>query len=175
MATWATISELTSPSGGVFDFPSLSLGGYALVQMILSGVTVTTDGTDPIVTCYVGGVEQTSGYRWGNQNNHSNTSLAGLDDGSTAAAGILLTSNNADWDIGNNANYSFGGLVQFDAPASTALYKKANIEATCNGPSGRINVVSGIGLLENAGAINGFKVAGTSALTGGIVTLLGRA
>jgi hypothetical protein len=59
MSTWVLISSLDAPTAGVFDFPSLTLTSYSAVQVIGSGITVTTDGTDIKLTVYQGGSEVT--------------------------------------------------------------------------------------------------------------------
>ena len=172
---WVEIAAADAPASNVFDFPSLTLTGYSVLQVVCSGIRVTTDATDLALQFYVSAALVTTGYRWGNQSLHSSTSLVGLDDGDTSDPSILLCSNNVDWDVGNAAEESFGGVLMVDAPLSTALYKRVEIEAVMAGPAGRLNVVSGIGLMENAGAIDGLKISGSSNLTAGKVRVLGLA
>lgn len=173
MTTWTTVSSLDAPSAGVFDFPSLTLTGYQVLQVVISGVTVTTDGTDMVITFYVGGSEISTGYRWGCQAASSDAS--GADDGDAAAGGVLLVSNNANLDVGNDVGEGFGALVIVDNPLSTALHKKATYQSVATSPAGKIIMTIGEGLMENTGAIGGLKVWGSSALTAGKVRVLGMA
>ncbi len=173
MTTWTQIDSLDAPTAGVFDFASLTLTGYILLEVIIAGVTVTTDGTDIKLTFYVSGSEITSGYRWGTRSYASGGTAA--ETGSTSAAGIFLVSTAAGHDVGNDTNEGFGAIVTVDAPTSTALHKKAHSESAFTDGTGaqRATVVSGN--MENAGAITGLKISGTSNLIAGRVRILGLA
>lgn len=168
---WTLISSLDTPSSGVFDFPSLTLTGYSVLEIICSGITVTTDGTDPKLTFYVGGSEVVTGYRWADR--AVSASLSGIADGQTSSTSILLGSNDAAWDVGNAATESFGARIVVDNPLSTALYKKVTFESWMVSPAGNPLAHDGAGLMENAGAIGGLKISGTSNLTAGKVRILG--
>jgi hypothetical protein len=168
---WAIIDSLTSPTGGVFTFASLTLTGYKVVRVVCSGVTVTTDATDPAITFYVGGVEQTSNYRWVGKS--GSTSAANNTDSASAQASLLLVSNDANWDVGNASTKSFGAIITIDDPTSTATHKRAIIETWSVGPTGNALTACQAGMLENTGAINGLKIKGTSNLTAGNVRILG--
>ena len=170
---WAIISTLTSPTAGVFDFASVDFSTYKVIRVHLSGITVTTDGTDLRLTFYVGGSEVTSGYNWlVRAMSTGGTSNA---DSAATQASLLLTSNDANWDTGNASTESFGGVVTVDAPASTALHKKAAFEVCHVGPTGNAITSQGMGQMNNAGAITGLKIGGTSNLTAGKVRILGLA
>ena len=173
MTTWTEIDRLTAPTAGVFDFPSLTLTGYEVIQIVVSGVTVTTDGTDVKLTFYVGGSEIVTGYRWGQQAVASTT--GNTEDGDTSDPSILLNSNNATQDTGNAAGEGFACMITVDAPLSTALYKKAEYETVNSRTDSETEVQLGIGLMENAGAIGGLKISGSSSLTAGHVRILGLA
>jgi hypothetical protein len=173
VTTWTQIDSLDAPTAGVFDFPSLTLTGYTAIQIVASGVTVTTDGTDPRLTFYVAAAEIVTGYRWGMQS--ASSGAAGNDDGAPADANIRLCSNDANWDVGNAAGEAFGCVITVDDPLSTALYKKAFWEVAYTGPTGVTITANGGGIMENAGAIDGLKLSGSSNLTAGKVRVLGLA
>lgn len=168
---WAIIDSLNSPTSGAFDFPSLTLTGYKVLRVVCSGVTVTTDGTDPAITFYVGGVEQTSNYRWVGRSTSS--SAASNSDSATAQSSMLLVSNDANFDTGNASTKSFGATITIDDPTNTATYKRALIECWPIGPTGNTFTSVQAGMLENTGAISGLKIKGTSNLTAGKVRVLG--
>jgi hypothetical protein len=168
---WTLVDSLSSPTAGAFTFPSLTLSSYSTVQIVITGVTVTTDGTDIALTFYVGGVEITATYRWGQASGSS--AAATNADGDVSDPSILLTSNDPNWDVGNASGEGFGAIVTVDEPTSTALYKKAGYVSVFTGPTGTMIEALGIGIMENTGAINGLKVAGTSSLTAGKVRILG--
>lgn len=172
MTTWSVIDSKDAPASNVFDFASLTLTGYSAIQIVCSAITVATDGTDIKLTFYVSGSEVTSGYRWSNQSTTSNTG-SGLDDGSTSAAAILLVSDNSTWDVGSDTGEGFGCVITVDNPLSTALYKKAGFHCAFTGTTGAVFGNSGVGIMENAGAITGLKISGTSNLTAGKVRVLG--
>lgn len=170
---WTLIASLDTPSSGAFTFTSLTLSSYGVIQIICSGITVTTDGTDVRLTFYVSGSEVVTGYRWGSKSVSSGGTAN--NDGDTSDPSILLNSNDANWDVGNASTKSLGAIITVDAPASTALHKKAEIEAVMVGPTGNVLINSGVGVMENAGAIDGIKISGSSNLTAGKVRILGLA
>jgi hypothetical protein len=172
MTTWTVIDSLDAPASNVFDFPALDFTGYQVAQVVCSGVTVTTDGTDILLTLYVG-TEVVTGYRWGMQTITSNTVLN--DDGDTSDPAIALVSNDAGFDVGNPSTTSFGGILTIDNPLSTALYKRVRTEVVFDNASDVLVAMNGGGIMENAGAITGLKISGSSALTAGKVRVLGLA
>ena len=173
MTTWTEIDRLDTPTSGAFDFPSLTLTGYEVIQIICSGITVTTDGTDPRLTFYVSAAEVVTGYRRGTQTATSGGST--LDEGTTSDTSIRLVADDAGFDVGNAAGEAFSSIIVVDAPLSTALYKKAEFQSVFTTPAGSAASTSGVGLMENAGAIDGLKIGGTSNLTAGKVRILGLA
>lgn len=166
---WESITSLAGPTAGIFDLPSLNLGPYKAVQLMLSGVTVTTDGTDLRLTMYVG-TEVVGNYHWAVLPN--STGGTANSDSSTSSVAVFLNSITAAWDTGNAAQEAFGATITVDAPTS-ALQKKVSYEAYHVGPTGNAINGKGVGLMENTGAITGFKVAGSSSLLTGRLDLLG--
>jgi hypothetical protein len=168
---WDLIDSLDAPSGGTFIFDPLDFTGYSIAQIVLTGITVTTDGTDLVLTFYVGGAEIVTGYRWANTG-----SLAGgsdIDDGDTSDPSIRLNSNDAGRDVGNAAGEGYDCIITVDEPLNTSHYKKARLEAAMTTPTGALLPSLGTGIMENTGAINGLKIAGSSSLTAGKVRILG--
>lgn len=168
---WTEIDRLNAPSSGVFDFPSLTLTGYDVLQILCLGIRVTTDGSIVRLSFYVGGSEVTSGYLWADQ--AISGSGAAVADGDTSDPSIVLGSDNAGWNTGNAATESFGARIFVDNPLSTALYKKASFDAWSVNTGGAPQGHSGAGLMANAGAIGGLKISGSSNLTAGKVIILG--
>jgi len=174
MSTWTVISSLDAPTGGVFDFPSLSLGSYSAVQVIGSGITVTTDGTDVVLRVYQSGSEVTSiSYRWGM---HLDSSAgSGNTDADNGATALYVVSDDSSWDVGNASNEGIGFIATFDSPASTALGKRVRFESAFTNASGSLIAAEGVGVQAGTAAIGGFKVLGSSSLTAGKVRILGLA
>jgi len=171
MAAWDVIATLDSPTAGVFTFTSLSLSGYETLQVRMSDITVTTDGTDVRMTFYVGGVEQTSANLWVYYALQSNVAVN--PDSAVSQASMLLCSNDSGYDTGNAALESFAGKVTIWRPTSTALNKLATVECFHINPSSVVIGSFGHTALINAGAIDGIKIGGTSNLTAGKVRILG--
>jgi hypothetical protein len=169
---WAVIDSLNAPASNVFDFPSLSLGSYKAVRVWCSGITVTTDATEIELQYYVGSLV-TTGYRYaGYAVSTSAATDFSADDDHTA---IRMTAAGANFDVGNASTESLAPSITVDAPASSALYKKAIIDAFNVGPAGNCIGYRVVGLMLNAGAITGLKISGTSNLTAGKVRVLGLA
>lgn len=171
MSIWTLIDSLDAPVSNVFDFPSLTLTGIEIVQIVICGVRVTTDGTDLRLTAYMGGVEVTASYRWGVQSVSSDATE--VDSGDTSDPSMLMQPLTAGWDTGNATGECFNGIVHIDGPLDTAVYKKAEITSLSVSPDGRINSHCGVAILENAAAIEGFKISASSNITGGHVRILG--
>ncbi len=170
---WAVVSTLDSPTSGTFIFTGLTLSTYKCVQLRMAGITVTTDGTDVRVTWYVGGSEVTSTYSWlGMAQSSGGTANA---DQAASQASALLVANDANWDTGNAGTKSFGAVVTLHSPASTALYKRSQSIASHVGPTTNVIVSTFCQQMDNAGAVDGVKVGGTSNLTAGKVRILGLA
>jgi hypothetical protein len=170
---WVIIDSMDAPVSNMFDFAALTLTGYKVIRLELSEIDVTTDGTDLRLTFYVAGSEVVTGYRW----TYRPASSGGTTDGDqdTSDPAILLNQNNANWDTGNAAPESFASAVTIDDPTNTAQYKRANIESYHIGPTGNVIGSMGAGLMENAGAITGLKISGSSNLIAGKVRVLGLA
>jgi hypothetical protein len=170
MSVWTEIARVDAPVSGVFDFPTPTLTGYRVLELILSGITVTTDGTVVFIQFYVGGTLITTPYRWDVIMAYANSSN---NDADPSASQIDLGSNSGIWLVGNAAGESFSSVVTIDEPLSTTHYKKATYESVLVGTDGNINSQGGSGIMENTGAIDGLKVSGGSALLTGKAILLG--
>lgn len=175
MSTWTVIDRLDAPSGGVFDFPSLTLTGYVKVQIVLCGIQTGTDQTDIQATLYVGGVEQTgaTAHRWTVAGMSQTGSV--ITDGDTSDPNMRLVSNDVGWDIGNDTSEGYDGILELDEPNSTVHHKRISFESAHTNHNGNFIAGCGVGVLQNAGAINGLKISGSNAFTAGSVILLGLA
>jgi hypothetical protein len=169
--TWTLVHAVDAPASNIFDIPSLTLTGLKVIEIVVAGVVVATDDSIIRLTFYVGGVEIVTGYRWGGLDISSGASA--LDDGDASDPSIVLNSDNATWGVGNAASEHFNTSIVVDQPISTALYKRCEIRSAAVAPSGNVVVTSGQGLMENTGAIQGFKIAASSNITAGKVRVLG--
>jgi len=174
MTTWTQIASLDSPTAGVFDFPSVTWTGYIQFEVIISGVTVTSDDTSLILQFYKSSALVTgASYRWDLQ---AATNAATTHDGNNSVTAIGLTSNNANEGVGNATGEAFGGVVILDNPLSAALTHKVEHEVAFTNPAGSINAGNGMGCLDGTGvALDGFRISGSSNLTAGKVRVLGLA
>lgn len=169
---WDIITSTTTLSSGAFDITGLTLTGYKVIRIELSGHTVTTDGTDHKLTFYVSGSEVTgTAYQWATFG--QSTGGGGLADSATGAAALLLVSNDANNDTGNASTKSLEAEITVMSPADTSLYKIVTFRTTHIGPTGNALDTEGVGIMQNAGAIDGIKISGTSNLTAGKVVVVG--
>jgi hypothetical protein len=171
--SWTLVSGADAPASNVFDFPSLTLTGLNVLEVLVSGLVVATDDSVVRLTFYVGGSEIVTGYRWGKFSLSSSASA--LNEGDVSDPSIAMCSDNATWGVGNATSEHFNASIVIDQPLSTAFYKRAEIQAALVAPSGNIVITSGVGIMENTGAIQGLKVAATSNITAGKVRILGYA
>lgn len=175
MSTYTEITRATAPSSNVFDFPTVTMTGYKAVEITVAGLTAATDNSVVTLQMYVGGSLITSGHRFAvigafNAGTSSST-------GTTSGSGIRLGFDNLSNMIGNAAGESFNCILQIDEPLNTTRYKRANYEffyATANAASTRIAGL-GMGIMENTGAIDGFKIITSSNILAGNVRICGMA
>lgn len=166
---WTSVASLSSPTAGAFTFTGLSLSGVKILQIRLSRIRVTNDGTDVRLTMYVAGVEIVATYEWSGR--PVSTSAAFNADSGTSAASVVMMSNDSNWDVGNAAAESCGGRITIANPGSTALHKRVQAQLVHIGPTGNAIRSAWAGLMANAGAIDGVKIGGTSNLVSGHVRL----
>ena len=169
------IKEQLAPASGACDFSVLTLNTFRRVELFASGVTVTTDDTEPRMTFYVAGSEIVTGYRWAVDVGHSGGTSAntGADD---AASFIGLCKADATtWGVGNASTEGFDLEMNIWMPGDTALYKMASWRMFHTDPAGLSNRTTGVGVMDNAAAIDGIKLYGDSNLTAGRVKLIGYA
>jgi hypothetical protein len=166
---WEEITDATV-AGGKLTLSGLSLSGYAVVRLLVTGVTVTTDDSEIRLTFIVAGTEVTAGYNWA----LSRTSPGvGAQSAAAGATYISLTAAVATQKVGNAAGKSFSAIITVHAPTGTQnkkAFHRSIWTRTGGEPEGGTYAV---GELPNAGAITGFVVAGESDLVSGTVTLLG--
>lgn len=160
---WEPIGE-TPLVSSEFNFLK-NFSRYSFVRIFLIGITTGTDDTQVRIQFYVAGTVVTTAYRYGvittnsatgngNVFNQTGTYIALLDD----TAGLAL---------GNASTESFSGIVTIANPSDPVLWTYCTIEGATIIPSGAVCNVRGSGILENAGAVDGIKVLGSSSLTGG--------
>lgn len=173
MTTWTQIASMDAPSSNVFAFTGLTLTGYIKLQVVMSGIKTGTDGTDIKVTLYTGAAEQTgaTAYRWGDVVYDDNN--AATESGDASDPSIQLTDPTVSEDLGNDTGEGLDGLIELDNPNSTALHKRIHWEMVHTNPTGEVTATNGVGVLQNTGATDGIKIAGTNNLTAGHVRLLG--
>ena len=168
---WDEIGRQESISGGALTLSGLDLTGLVAVRLIVSGITVTTDDTQLSLRFFIGGSEVSgaSDYHWGiRQMGGTSTTVR-----DTADSEIALTPDGANLGVGNAATKSWSGVVTVWNPTST-LHKLAHIKGVWVDPPGNYRSTTHAGgALQNSGAITGFKVFGSSNLTGGSILLLG--
>lgn len=172
-ALFSRLAEQDAPSSGVFDFPSLSLTDVRVLQVILSGVTVTTDGTRMRATFYIGGSEITgTSYRYAMELNPQDGAAGATDAGISQAAGYLHSATSA-YQATNATSRSYNGILWVDEPLSTALHKRCRWRASFGSVDN--SMVAGVGafICENTGALEGIKIQGSSAFIGGHCRILG--
>lgn len=169
---WEEIARQETIGSGALTITGLDLSSLLAIQVVISGVTVTDDGTDVMLRFHVSGSEVSTGYQWGTS--VISTSTATTAAGSTSDSGIHLSaSTSSAWKTGNASTKSKHAIVTVDSPGSTALHKKVFVQSAEIGPTGNAPRTLGSGVLANAGAITGLTVYGSAALTGGKVVVLG--
>lgn len=173
MTTWTQLASLDAPSAGAFDFPSITFTGYSVVQIVMSGITVTSDGTSMLFQFYVSSALVTSaGYRWVVRT-AQNAAIVG--DAGSSQTSIGLCSNDAGETVGNDTGEAFNGIITLDNVLSATTSKKMEFEVAMTNPAGSGQFGSGVGVMDGTGAIDGFKLTGSSNLTAGKVRVLGMA
>lgn len=169
---WGEVARVTSVSGGKLTISGLDLSGLMLVKIFISGVTVTTDDSQVLFRFIIGGSEIATGYRWAGA--FVAPSITAHDGSSNSDTSIHLTSSTAAEGVGNASTEGFGAVLTIPGPASTSLYKKVYYHSAYSNPAGNgMSSFNAGGQLDNASAVEGFVVLGSSDLTGGSMIVLG--
>lgn len=167
MAVFNVIATADSPTAGVFDFPSLSLGSYRHLEIVLAGVTVTSNNTRIQLTYYIGGSEITgTAYRYAHELNTQDSAAANQQGAISQAAGFLQIST-AGYTSIDTAARAFNALIRIEEPLSTAHHKLARVRAPFGSSSNSLVGSIGAFICENTGAVQGVKIQGSSAFTAG--------
>jgi len=168
---WGEITRQETIVSGALTITGLNLVECVAVRLIISGVTVTTDDSQVLLRFYINGSEVSgaSDYQWGmRQMGGTSTTIH-----DAADSEIHLTAETATMGVGNAASESFHSTVTVTNPAGTT-HKKAHIKSVwIDAPGNYRSATYAGGQLNNAGAITGFKVFGSSDLTAGSIVLLG--
>jgi hypothetical protein len=77
--------------------------------------------------------------------------------------------------VGNDTGEAFNGVITLDNVLSATTSKKMEFEVAMTNPAGSCQIGSGVGVMDGTGAIDGFKLTGSSNLTAGKVRVLGMA
>lgn len=167
------IAHLSAPSSGVLQFTGLTLTSYALVRMILNGITVTTDDTEVALRFIIGGSEISTGYRYSGLGHIIDSAGSGTDT-STSDDRLNITGDLSGEAVGNAAGRSLSAVIDIPAPGIASVNRFAFMQAVWeHGGTGRLHMARHGGQVLNTGAIDGFKVLGDSNLVAGKATLLG--
>lgn len=162
------VAMASSPTGGVFDFTGLSLSSYQRVTLYLDGVRSDTNNTVLQLQFYVGGVLQTTSYRW-----RFETLITGVgtpDSNQSASDSVIRLCSGVD--TATNANVEYTVEI---SNGTASLYKEATFSGANLNSSGDGVFYWGAGVLENAGTVDGIKISGSGGtLTSGKAMLLAR-
>ncbi len=171
---WALIASMSAPVSNEFAFTGLSLSTYKEIRIDIAGVTVTTDNTVMNLRLSVAGSEVTANYRY--YVRHSSTSGTTPVIRSSASDGeIQFDGSTSAWTVGNAAAFSFNGSIALRNPGSATLYKQGLVSLHYVATTGNAIMAEGPIMMDNAGAITGLRLYGSSALLVGDVRIYGRA
>lgn len=157
-------------SGGVIDFPDTDFSAYTMLMIVIETITVTTDDSNIQFQFRLDNALVTSGYRYrADVNSSGGTSDASA---STSTTGIFLTTTTTNWKLGNASGKSLSGVVEIYAPAA-AMWKQMTYRGNHPGPSGNVLNGRSAGHSETITPFTGFRILGSSNLTGGVARVYG--
>jgi hypothetical protein len=166
------LASLATPTDGMFDFGGLDFSGLQRAILLLDGIRGSADGTELHLHLTIGGAVLSAGYRW----RHQSLSSSGSTDTLASAAGTsipLCAGTSAPWAVGNAAAKAYAGRVAL-SHLDSGLYKLVEHDGTAIGSSGNCFRITGGGILERTGVVDGLTVAGAGGtLVAGRVTVYG--
>lgn len=170
---WDIVGHQAALSNFSFFFSSLSLTGYQRVVVCADDLTVTGDGTFVNLQLATAGTLRTTGYRLRIRAMNSAGSTVDQAVASTTLIRMIGGDGNAPWGVGNAASET--GMAKAEiSNLAAGNYKTVITDGAAVTPSGEAARYYGGGILEQTGAVDGFKVFGSNGtLAGGKVTVYG--
>jgi hypothetical protein len=167
---WEEIDRTSTLASGTLVLAGYDFSGIAALQIIVSGVTITTDDSTVEMRFYIAGSEISSGYQWElSMGNSAGTTAAPV---SASDDSIVLTDTTATRMLGNVSTEAFGAVITIYDPGS-ALHKRCRYTCGYGQAVGEVARIRGSGELANSGALTGVVLMGSTNLTGGTIVLLG--
>lgn len=170
------IDRLSAPAGGVLQFSGLDFSDYSMIEFVLAGITVDTDGVSLQVQFETGGAFLTTSYRYNSQVYSDNGTAAATTSAQSATSIALTLGSSTNEKIGSAAGEGAAGRLSMGHPSSTALRKVITGLMTFVGP---FEPIAYRGMINGShdssvGAITGFKFFASSGnLLSGSVSILG--
>lgn len=162
-----------TPTDDVFDFSDLDLSDYSEIEVVMEGLTLSATGL-PVITFYVDGTEATTGYHVASRSDAASGSseTAGYENGDSIE---LLDDTSTNWQLDpSNTGACYSGSLSLFNPTGTAHKNFVFRGGTGAGASDVSVTTRGGGTIRNTGAITGIKVAGSSTISTGRVTVYGK-
>lgn len=165
---WMVIASQAAPVDGIIEISGLDLTEFQRVVIVIDGLRADTEDVILWFRALVGGVPIVAGYRFVVIPTLSANTTAGIPVTSASETGIELAIS-AD----SQTNFSFSMRIEVCNPTS-ALYKEFQIDGARLNESNEAVRTQGGGILESAGAIDGFLLNAEGALlTAGQATVYG--
>lgn len=172
MAAWTQIASMVSPAAGYFDFQGLDLTPYEMIEIIASGVKVTSDGTKVFVTFYSAGPTLITSYDYENFILPDGGGLT--DESNVGHTSVKLTfDGGSTYQVGNAADEFFSCKIQLGNPTASGFKRTCLFAGNFINPAGDGIHTDGGGFINDTAAITGFRLQGSSDLVSGKVAVLG--
>lgn len=172
MTAWTEIERLTAPASGYFDFQALDLAAYSALEIIGSGITVTSDQSLVKAVFYKAGPTALVDYAY-----HQYVVTTGatfVEESDTAQAEVpLCFADTATYKVGNAAGKSIGFSLLLGHPTLASKNKHMTFIGSFINSAGAGCRFEGGAMIKDTAAITGVRIGGSSDLVAGKVILLG--
>ena len=163
------LAYVPAPSGGVIDAKNINMTGVQRLVLFLDGLVFDdTGGPEAKLQFYSGGVLQTASYRYMLAGTDSAAGTPSLESGAGTVGSILIGG-----DVDEIAPQSSCAEIQIGGAGSSSLHTITFCEWINVDPTGAVNRIGSVGLLDLAAAVDGFRIeANAGALLAGQALLM---
>lgn len=172
MVAWTKLDRLTAPTTGFFDFQGFDFSTYPVLQIIGSGIRVTSDQSTVQCVFYKSGPTALTVYAY-----HINIlpeATTQQEESDTAQTEVPLCSmDSATYKVGNDTAEFLSFKMLLAHPVLSSRFKHLFIESSFVNSAGAACRLDGGAMIKDTAAITGFRIAGSSDLTAGKVWVLG--
>lgn len=172
MTAWTEIDRLLVPGSGYFDFQDLDLTPYTALEIIGSGITVTSDQSFVKAVFYKGSAVALTDYAY--QAFIITDAATFVEESDTAQTEVpLCFADSATYKVGNDTGESIRFSLLLGHPTLASKNKHMLFNGGFINSAGAGCRYDGGAMIKDTNPITGVRISGSSNLVAGKIVLLG--